>query len=270
MSSASNPAPLAAAPNPSGVAAAVHSPSRSIPTGRPVQGCCRPQRGTPAEQPLDHRRKGHRDVRAIFRLFSMVSAVVAFIQSPTGRQLIGRVLVVHREAAGPAPCRPGSGVARGPGVGRPTIAQRMAPRATRVARLWQPKRVLVTRSAYERAHGRTIVDRCTAAGVDDIEVLSGDRLPPLGGDQPQGAVRQSRNRRWPSSSRHPVETHNCSPFRPVPTGGWTSAEGCPAHCQYCYLAGSLTGPPITRAYANLRRHPGQPGRGTPAAAASPR
>jgi hypothetical protein len=28
---------------------------------------------------------------AIFRLFSMVSAVVAFIQSPTGRQLIGRV-----------------------------------------------------------------------------------------------------------------------------------------------------------------------------------
>ena len=29
------------------------------------------------------------------------------------------------------------------------------------------------------------------------------------------------------------------------------AEGCPAHCQYCYLAGSLSGPPITRAYANL-------------------
>ena len=28
---------------------------------------------------------------AIFRLFSMVSAVAAFIQSPTGRQLIGRV-----------------------------------------------------------------------------------------------------------------------------------------------------------------------------------
>jgi len=27
---------------------------------------------------------------ALFRLFSMVSAVAAFIQSPTGRQLIGR------------------------------------------------------------------------------------------------------------------------------------------------------------------------------------
>jgi spore photoproduct lyase len=29
------------------------------------------------------------------------------------------------------------------------------------------------------------------------------------------------------------------------------AEGCPAHCQYCYLAGSLAGPPVTRVYANL-------------------
>jgi spore photoproduct lyase len=29
------------------------------------------------------------------------------------------------------------------------------------------------------------------------------------------------------------------------------AEGCPAHCQYCYLAGSLSGPPVTRVYANI-------------------
>jgi spore photoproduct lyase len=29
------------------------------------------------------------------------------------------------------------------------------------------------------------------------------------------------------------------------------AQGCPAHCSYCYLAGSLKGPPITRVYANL-------------------
>jgi spore photoproduct lyase len=29
------------------------------------------------------------------------------------------------------------------------------------------------------------------------------------------------------------------------------AEGCPAHCSYCYLAGSLKGSPITRVYANL-------------------
>ena len=28
-------------------------------------------------------------------------------------------------------------------------------------------------------------------------------------------------------------------------------DGCPAHCSYCYLAGSLKGPPITRIYADL-------------------
>ena len=38
-----------------------------------------------------------------------------------------------------------------------------------------------------------------------------------------------------------------------PSADWRIdlARGCPAHCQYCYLAGSLGGPPITRVYANL-------------------
>jgi spore photoproduct lyase len=38
-----------------------------------------------------------------------------------------------------------------------------------------------------------------------------------------------------------------------PSADWRFdlAEGCPAHCSYCYLAGSLAGPPIIRAYANL-------------------
>lgn len=30
-----------------------------------------------------------------------------------------------------------------------------------------------------------------------------------------------------------------------------SRRGCPAHGNYCYLAGSLKGAPITRVYANL-------------------
>jgi spore photoproduct lyase len=39
----------------------------------------------------------------------------------------------------------------------------------------------------------------------------------------------------------------------APSADWRVdlAQGCPAHCSYCYLAGSLKGPPITRAYANL-------------------
>ncbi len=43
-------------------------------------------------------------------------------------------------------------------------------------------------------------------------------------------------------------------LQPIPpSADWRFdlAEGCPAHCAYCYLAGSLAGPPIVRAYANL-------------------
>ncbi len=43
-------------------------------------------------------------------------------------------------------------------------------------------------------------------------------------------------------------------LQPIPpSADWRFdlAEGCPAHCTYCYLAGSLAGPPIIRAYANL-------------------
>lgn len=43
-------------------------------------------------------------------------------------------------------------------------------------------------------------------------------------------------------------------LQPIPpSADWRFdlAEGCPAHCAYCYLAGSLAGPPVIRAYANL-------------------
>ena len=43
-------------------------------------------------------------------------------------------------------------------------------------------------------------------------------------------------------------------LQPIPpSADWRFdlAEGCPAHCAYCYLAGSLAGPPIIRTYANL-------------------
>jgi spore photoproduct lyase len=43
-------------------------------------------------------------------------------------------------------------------------------------------------------------------------------------------------------------------LRPIPpSADWQFhlAEGCPAHCQYCYLAGSLSGPPAIRVFANL-------------------
>jgi len=115
--------------------------------------------------------------------------------------------------------------------------------------LWRPKKVLVTRSAYERDHGRAIVDRCVAAGVDDIELLTGDRLPALGGDSVR--VRYARAKSTLAVVLAPPSKLRLQPIPPSADWRFDLAEGCPAHCQYCYLAGSLTGPPVTRAYANL-------------------
>jgi hypothetical protein len=53
--------------------------------------------------------------------------------------------------------------------------------------LWIPSRVLVTKSAFEEPHGANVVARCEAAGVEDITVLPGDRLPPLRADDDRAA-----------------------------------------------------------------------------------
>lgn len=49
----------------------------------------------------------------------------------------------------------------------------------------------------------------------------------------------------------PPSARKLQPIPPSADWQFHLAQGCPAHCQYCYLAGSLSGPPVTRAYANL-------------------
>ena len=116
-------------------------------------------------------------------------------------------------------------------------------------RLWTPSRVLVTRSAAERPHGRRILQRLQAAGVSDIELLPGDRLPNLRGDGDRAAfmaAKQTLAVVVPAPSKRRLQ-----PIPPSADWRVDLAEGCPAHCQYCYLAGSLSGPPITRVFADL-------------------
>ncbi|MHA0287745.1 spore photoproduct lyase family protein [Mycobacterium sp. C3-094] len=115
--------------------------------------------------------------------------------------------------------------------------------------LWTPQRVLVTRSAAELPHGAEIISRCEAAGVATIELLAGDRLPSLRGDDDRSTY---------SSAKQTLAVVVAPPskrlMQPIPpSADWRMdlAQGCPGHCQYCYLAGSLSGPPITRVYANL-------------------
>ncbi|MEP6560366.1 MAG: spore photoproduct lyase family protein [Nakamurella sp.] len=138
-------------------------------------------------------------------------------------------------------------------MSRPTVSKSAPPgpgaEPAAGSRRWRPKRVLVTRSAYERAHGRTIVARCEAAGVTNIELLTGDRLPPIGGDTPR--ARYAAAKSTLAVVVAPPSTMKLQPIPPSADWRVDLAEGCPAHCQYCYLAGSLTGPPVTRVYANL-------------------
>jgi spore photoproduct lyase len=130
----------------------------------------------------------------------------------------------------------------------PTPLDRPQAVAARSLRPWAPKRVLVTSSARRWAHGRRIVERAAALGAEVVE-LKADRLSGLTGGDARSAYREAK-------STLAVVTASASRRRPQPippSADWRLdlAEGCPAHCQYCYLAGSLKGPPITRVYANL-------------------
>lgn len=116
-------------------------------------------------------------------------------------------------------------------------------------RIWTPKRVLITKSAAELPHTAEIVRRCEAAGVPEIDVLPADRLTGLRGESERETYARAKSTLAvvvaPPSSLKP---------QPIPpSADWRIdlAKGCPAHCQYCYLAGSLAGPPVTRVFANL-------------------
>ncbi len=117
------------------------------------------------------------------------------------------------------------------------------------SRLWTPERVLITRSAAGLEHTAEIVRRCEAAGVTDIQLLPGDRLTGLRGESDRQTYALAK-----SSLAVVVAPPSALKPQPIPpSADWRIdlARGCPAHCQYCYLAGSLAGPPITRVYANL-------------------
>ena len=115
-------------------------------------------------------------------------------------------------------------------------------------RLWLPRRVLITRAARGFAHGRDMADRVRALGIPVTE-LAGDRLGLAMPDDPRRAYAEAKTTL--AIVVAPPSKLKLNPIAPSADWRVDLAEGCPAHCSYCYLAGSLKGPPITRAYANL-------------------
>jgi spore photoproduct lyase len=106
----------------------------------------------------------------------------------------------------------------------------------------------VTRSARQLKLTSDIVSRATALGSQIVE-LSSDRL---------GRIASTDDRKTYAEAKSTLALVVAPPssfkLRPIPpSADWQFhiAQGCPAHCQYCYLAGSLSGPPLTRIYVNL-------------------
>ena len=118
----------------------------------------------------------------------------------------------------------------------------------RSARLWKPKHVYFTKDAYGEPHGRRIAERLSSLGIN-YEVQNGNRLPRLGGSTTAETYRKAKNTL--AIVNAPPSALRLTPIPPSADWQFHLAKGCPAHCQYCYLAGSLPGAPVTRAYANL-------------------
>ena len=113
---------------------------------------------------------------------------------------------------------------------------------------WTPKRALVTPAALEHAHGRAVAERCAALGVEVVE-LKANRLTGLRGEDERDTYRRAKTTMGIVVA--PPSAMKLQPIPPSADFSFHLAHGCPAHCQYCYLAGSLPGPPVTRVYANL-------------------
>jgi spore photoproduct lyase len=91
-------------------------------------------------------------------------------------------------------------------------------------------------------------ERAAAHGAEIVE-LKGDRLTGLRGETERETYRLAK-----STLALTVASEAKMRPQPIPpSADWRVdlAQGCPAHCQYCYLAGSLKGPPVTRVFVNL-------------------
>src|SRR3954471_9246038 len=115
-------------------------------------------------------------------------------------------------------------------------------------KLWMPRRAIFTPGAMAEPFGQQIYERVSQYDIP-VEILKSNRLTGLRGETERETYKLAK-------STLAVVTAPPSAFklRPIPPSAdyqFHLAEGCPAHCQYCYLAGSLQGPPAVRVFANL-------------------
>lgn len=121
-------------------------------------------------------------------------------------------------------------------------------KAQHKTQLWMPEQVLFTPAALDEAWGQQILSRIESFNLP-IEKLPHNRLTGLRGETEQQTYRIAK--RTLAVVTAPPSDLKLSPIPPSADWQFHLAKGCPAHCQYCYLAGSLQGPPVIRVFANL-------------------
>src|SRR3954470_3239578 len=116
------------------------------------------------------------------------------------------------------------------------------------AKLWLPSRVVFSADALEEPFGRQIFERVSSFGLP-AEILKNNRVTGLRGETERETYRIAKSTL--AIVNAPPSAFKLRPIPPSADYQFHLAEGCPAHCQYCYLAGSLQGPPAVRVFANL-------------------
>ena len=120
--------------------------------------------------------------------------------------------------------------------------------AVKPSKLWMPQRVVFTPDALDEPFGKKIHKRVTQMGLP-VEVMKNNRITGLRGELERETYKIAKNTL--AIVNAPPSAFRLQPIPPSADFQFHLAEGCPAHCQYCYLAGSLQGPPAIRVFANL-------------------
>lgn len=122
------------------------------------------------------------------------------------------------------------------------------PAPEKPAKRWMPKRVLFTPDALDEPFGKQIYERVSQYNLP-VEILKNNRLTGLRGESERETYKLAKSTL--AIVNAPPSAFKLRPIPPSADFQFHLAEGCPAHCQYCYLAGSLQGPPAIRVFANL-------------------
>lgn len=111
-----------------------------------------------------------------------------------------------------------------------------------------PQRVVFSPEALQEPFGQKILERVSKYDLP-VEILKNNRITGLRGATEKETYKLAKNTL--AIVNAPPSAFKLRPIPPSADFQFHLAEGCPAHCQYCYLAGSLQGPPAIRVFANL-------------------